>query len=95
MYEILQRTHAKKYFDNTLATEAEEKIWIPRKTPFKTGTADETLDFPEMSSQAVSYLAGILDKVGKLTLKNVKEEPNVLEFKVNLDIFLEHHIEAL
>ena len=32
--------------------------------------------------QAVSYLAEMLDKVGKLTLEYVKEEPNVHKFKV-------------
>ena len=94
--EILQRMHAQKDVDNTLATEAEEKGWMRRKTPFKTVTADKILDFPEMSerdltifftgsyqfSQVVSYLAEILDKDGKLTLDYVKEEPNVLKFKV-------------
>ena len=42
---------AQKDVDNTLATEAEEKGLIRRKTPFKTVTADEILDFPEMSER--------------------------------------------
>ena len=33
-------------------------------------------------SQAVSYLAEMLDKDVKLTVEYVKEEPNVLKFKV-------------
>ena len=32
--------------------------------------------------QAVSYLAEMLDKNGKLTLEYIKEEPNVLKFKL-------------
>ena len=96
-YEILQRMHAQKDVENTLATEAKEKGWIRRKNPFIIVTADKIFDFPEMSerdltifftgsyrlSQTVSYLAEILDKYGKLTLEYVKEEPNVLEFKVH------------
>ena len=88
--------HSQKNIESTLATEAEEKGWIHRKTPFKTVTVHEILDFPEMSkrdltifftgsyqlSQAVSYLSEMLDKDGKLTLEYVKEELNVLKFKV-------------
>ena len=93
---MLQRMHAQIDVDNTLATEAEEEGWICSKTPFKTVTADDILDFPEMSerdltiffagsfqlSQDVSYLAEMLDRDGKLTLEYIKEEPNVLKFKV-------------
>ena len=50
-YEISQRMHAQKDVDNTLATEAEERGWIRRKTPFKTVTADEILDNLEMSER--------------------------------------------
>ena len=88
--------HAQKDVDYTITTEAEKKGWIRRKTPFKTVTLDEILDFPEISerdltifftgsyqlSQAVSYLAEILNKDGKLSLEYVKEVPNVLKFKV-------------
>ena len=95
-YEILPNMHAQEDVDNTVATEAEEKGCILRKTPFKTVTADEILNFPEMSkrhliifstgsyqlSQGLSYLVEKLDKDGKLTLKDVKEESNVLKFKV-------------
>ena len=38
-YKILQRMHTQKDVNNTLATEAEEKVWIRRKTPLKTVTA--------------------------------------------------------
>ena len=43
--------HAQKEVDNILATEAEEKGWARRKTPFKTVTGDEILDFPEVSER--------------------------------------------
>ena len=72
--------HAQKDVDNTR-----------RKTPFKPVIADGILDFPEISerylmtfftgsyqlSLAVSYLAEMLDRDGKLTLEYVKEELNV------------------
>ena len=88
--------HAQKDVDNKPAIEAEEKRWIRRKSSFKTVTPDEILYFPEMSerdltmfftasyqlSRAVSYLAEMLNKDGKLTLEYVKEKPNVLKFKV-------------
>lgn len=94
--EILQRMQFQKNIQNTLATEAEEKGWIRRKIPFKAITSDEILDFPEMTerdlmifftgsyqlSQAVSYLAEMIDTDGKLTFEYVKEESTVLKFKV-------------
>ena len=85
-YEILQRMHAQKDVDNTLATEAEVEGWIRRKTPFKTVTADEILDLPEISERDLTiFFAGsfqLSKAVFKLTLEYVKEEPNVLEFRV-------------
>lgn len=48
--EILERIHAQKNVQNTLATEAEEKGWIHRKLPFKTVTS-EILDFPKMTQR--------------------------------------------
>ena len=76
------------------------------KLPFKTVTADEILDFPEMSeryltifytasyqlSEAISYLAEMFDKDAKLTLEYVKKNPIYLSSKYNPDTFLEHHI---
>ena len=56
-YEILQRLHAQKDVNNTLATEAEEKGSIRRKTPFKTVTADKILDFPEMSERDLTIFS--------------------------------------
>lgn len=103
--EILERMHARKDVQNTLATEVEEKGWIRRKTPFQAVTSEEILDFPEMTerdlvvfftgsyqlSQAVSYLAEMLDKDGKLVVEYAKEETD----EMNLDTFLEHHTDVL
>ena len=50
-YEILQRKHGQKDVNNALAFRVKDKGWILRKTPFKTVTADETLDFPEISER--------------------------------------------
>lgn len=88
--------HARKDVQNTLATEVEEKERSRRKTPFQAVTSEEILDFPEMTerdlvvfftgsyqlSQAVSYLAEMLDKDGKLVVEYAKEETDVLKFKV-------------
>ena len=88
--------HARKDMQNTLAPEAEKKGWIRRKTPLQAVTSEEILDFPEMTerdlvvfftgsyqfSQAVSYLAEMLDKDGKLVVECAKEETNLLKFKV-------------
>lgn len=94
--EIVQRMHDQKETENTLAIEAEEKGWFCRKLLFQSMTSDDLLDFPEMSerdlkilftglyqlSQAVSYLAEMIDTNGKLNIEHVKNEKNVLKLKV-------------
>ncbi|KYN04658.1 hypothetical protein ALC62_04469 [Cyphomyrmex costatus] len=94
--EIVQRMHNQKDAENTLAIEAEEKGWFRRKLIFKNITGNDLLDFPEMTekdmkifftgsyqlSQAVSYLAKMVDKNGKLNIEYVKDEKNVLKLKV-------------
>jgi len=66
------------------------------KATFQSVTADDILDFPEMTekdlkilftdsyqlSQAVSYLAEMVDKDGKLKLEYVKAQSNILKLKV-------------
>lgn len=94
--DILAMMHSKKNVSNKLAIEAEEKGWFRRKTLFKPITSDEVPDFPEMTerqlitfftgsyqlSQAVSYLAEMVDDDGKLNMEYAREEPNVLKVKV-------------
>ena len=74
--------HNKKDVQNTLATEIGENGWLRRMLPFKSVTSDEILNSPEMTerdlkilftdsnepSQAVSYLAEIMDKDEKLKI---------------------------
>ena len=93
--DILQRMHSQRNVQNTLATEVEEKGWLRRKLPFKSVTSDDILDFPEMTerdlkilftgtyqlSQAVSYLAEMVDKDDKLKIECVKDESNVLKIR--------------
>lgn len=88
--------HSQKHVENTLATEAEEKECFRRKLPFKSITSNDLLDFPEMTerdlkicftgsyqlSQAVSYLAEMVDKDGKLTIEYVKDDKDVIKIKV-------------
>ena len=90
-----------KEVQNTLATEAQENDWLRRKLPFKSVESDEILDSPEMTErnlkilftgsyqlrQAVSYLAEMMDKDGKLKIQCVKDQSNVLKFNVP-----SHHI---
>ncbi|XP_011873641.1 PREDICTED: uncharacterized protein LOC105565230, partial [Vollenhovia emeryi] len=80
--KIVQRMKDQKDIQNTLATEIEEKGWLRRKVCFKRVTSNDILDFPEMStndlkilftgsyqlSQAVSYLAEMVDKDGEINL---------------------------
>jgi len=94
--EIVQRMHDQKDMENTLAVEAEEKGWFRRKLLFQSITTNDLLDFPEMTerdmkvlftgsyqlSQAVSYLAEMVDKNGRLNVEYVKDETNVLKLKV-------------
>ena len=94
--EILDRMHRQKLVQNTLAIEVEENGWLRRKLPFTQVTSDDILDFPEMTkqdlnilftglyqlSQAVSYLAEMVDKDGKINIEYVKDGTNVLKVKV-------------
>ncbi|XP_011251810.2 uncharacterized protein LOC105248620 [Camponotus floridanus] len=94
--DILQRMHSQKDVQNTLADEVEENGWLRRKLPFKSVTSDDILDFPEMTErdlkilftgsyqlgQAISYLAEMVDKDGKLKIEYVKDQSNVLKLKV-------------
>lgn len=95
--EILERMHSRKNLENTLADEVEAKGWMRRKLPFQSITSNDLLDFPEMTekelkilftgtyrlSQAISYLAEMMDKDGKLNMEFVKDDKNVLKFKVS------------
>jgi len=94
--DILERMRTRRDIENSLAIEAEEKGWLRKKIIFQNISSDDILDFPEMTerdlkilftgsyqlSQAISYLAEMVDKDGKVNLQFVKDEMNVLKLQV-------------
>uniref|UniRef100_A0A1B6C7B2 Uncharacterized protein n=1 Tax=Clastoptera arizonana TaxID=38151 RepID=A0A1B6C7B2_9HEMI len=84
----------KKDQDNTLASEVESNHWARRKVPFAIITSDS--DFPELTeqelkilftgsyqmSQAVSYLAEMMDENEKITFHYLKITPNIIKLDV-------------
>ena len=64
--------HDQKDVENTLATEAEEKGWIRRKTPFKTVTSNEILDFPDMTEKDLKIFSR--DPISFLKLYLIKQK---------------------
>lgn len=95
-YEILERMKARRHIENSLADEFEEKGWLRKKIMFQSLSSNDLLDFPEMTekdlkilftgsyqlSQAVSYLAEMVDKDEKVNLQFVKDQTNVLKLQV-------------
>ncbi|XP_044578872.1 uncharacterized protein LOC123261347 [Cotesia glomerata] len=94
--KIIAAMNSKKYQDNTLASEVETNRWARRKVPFATITSDMLTDFPELTeqelkilftgsyqmSQAVSYLAEMMDENGTIILYYLKITPNIIKFEV-------------
>ena len=93
---MVERMHTQKSIENTLAIEAVKEGWFRKKLSFQSITPEDLLDFPEVTkrdlkilftgsyqlSQAVSYLAEMVNKEGTLNTENVKDEKNVLKLKV-------------
>ncbi|KYN27960.1 hypothetical protein ALC57_02637 [Trachymyrmex cornetzi] len=87
---------AKRDIENSLATEADEKGWWRKKLMFQSISSNDILDFPEITerdlnilftgsyqlSQAVSYLAEMVDKDDKVNLQFLKDQTNVLKLQV-------------
>ncbi|GAB1860852.1 SWIM-type domain-containing protein [Camponotus japonicus] len=94
--EIIKRMRVRKAVENTLAAEAEEKGWLRKKLVFQSISSEDILDFPDMTitdltilftgtyqlSQAVSYLAEMIDTDGQVKVQYVKEQSNVLKLQV-------------
>ncbi|XP_015125200.1 uncharacterized protein LOC107046987 [Diachasma alloeum] len=91
--EVLERMKSRRTFENSLAEEAETQRWNRRKTQFQKLTSADLLDFPELTerelkilftgsyqlSQAVSYLAEMMDEDGHIPLsysKKLEKETN-------------------
>lgn len=95
--EIIERMRLRKAVENTLVTEVEEKGWLRKKVVFQSISSEDILDFPEMTirdltilftgtyqlSQAVSYLAEMVDKDDQIKVQYVKEQSNVLKLQVS------------
>ncbi|EZA54576.1 hypothetical protein X777_05697 [Ooceraea biroi] len=93
--EIIEKMRVSKDIENTLAAEAEEKGWLRKKLIFQSISSDMS-NFPEMTikdltilftetyqlSQAVSYLAEMIDKDGQIKVQYIKEQSDVLKLQV-------------
>lgn len=87
---------SRKDQDNTLANEVETSRWARRKVPFANIKPEDLLDFPEMTetdlkilftgsyqfSQAISYLAEMMDEDNNINIQYVKTNGNILKTQV-------------
>ncbi|XP_043287510.1 uncharacterized protein [Venturia canescens] len=94
--EVVSLMKSRKDQDNSLANEVEISRWARRKVPFTSIKSDDLLDFPEMTekglkilftgsyqfSQAVSYLAEIMDDNNNINLRYVKTNEKILKIEV-------------
>lgn len=90
---IFERMSIKKCDHNVLATIVEEKGLLRKKLPFQSISANDVLDFPQLTEydmkliftgtyqygQAISYLAEVLDDTGNLNMAYVKDHTNILK----------------
>jgi len=88
--EIIQQMKSRRNVENSLAEEVEAQHWNRRKTQFQQLTSADLLDFPELTerdlkilftgsyqlSQAVSYLAEMMDQSGNIILYYLKASEN-------------------
>ncbi|XP_058809857.1 uncharacterized protein LOC131675049 [Phymastichus coffea] len=93
---IIERINETKNLKNTLAEFVEENNWNRKTTPFSTVSSNDLLDFPELTidelqilftgtyqlSQAVCYLAEMMDENGSVSLKSSKVETGIIRFEV-------------
>ena len=97
IYEkVMEQILLKRNVNNSLAIEAEIKRSSRRKLPFQKLSSTELMDFPEMTendlmvlftgsyqlSQAVSYLAEIMDHNGIINANILKENKSIVKFEV-------------
>ncbi|XP_043264042.1 uncharacterized protein LOC122404178 [Colletes gigas] len=94
--DIIAQMKEKKNQENSLSEEIEKHGWSRKKLIFSDISTSDIFDFPEMTendlhilftgsyqfSQAISYLAEILNADGSITAKYVKERSNILKLSV-------------
>lgn len=94
--KIIDRMKSLKDTENTLAIEVEEKGWLRKKIVFQCLNSHDLSDFPQLDetqlkllftgsyqySQAIAYLAEILDADDTLNIDFVKDQSNILKLHV-------------
>lgn len=94
--EIINRMSSTNDNINSLAEEVESNNWNRKTVPFQTMSSKEILDFPKMTlddlkifftgtyqlSQAVSYLAELLEEDGSFQVNMLKINPQIVRFEV-------------
>ena len=94
--EIVERMSSQNIAENSLSVEVENQHWNRRKIPFNQLSSNDLLDFPEMTekdlkilftgsyqlSQAISYLAELMDEENTINLRCLKERNNIIKFEV-------------
>ncbi|XP_008553228.3 uncharacterized protein LOC103575255 [Microplitis demolitor] len=93
---IVQYMKSRMDIENTLSQEVQSQHWNRKKNTLKCLTASELLDFPRLTedqlkilftgsyqfSQAISYLAEIMDDQNNLSVQYVKSAPNFIKAEV-------------
>lgn len=93
---IAARMKARNFDVNELDEEISKDNLNRKSAPIKSITSSDLLDFPRLEveelillftgtyqlARAVSYLGEILDEKGHLTLKFLKDRPNIVRFEV-------------
>ncbi|KMQ87194.1 protein disulfide-isomerase a6-like protein [Lasius niger] len=94
--EVVDQMNDRNDIENTLAEEVENNNWSRKTVPFQKITSEDLIDFPEMSerelkifftgtyqlSQAISYLAEMLDDNNNIRLSFLKENTNIVKLEV-------------
>ena len=94
--EIVRIMKHQLHVENTLVNEAEEKGWFRKKLRFESSSSKDLIDFPELTekdlkilfsdsyrlSQAVSYLAKMMNDNGSINLQFVKEQANISKIQI-------------
>jgi hypothetical protein len=95
-FEVLGRMKEMKSVPNSLGDEVRANNWQAVRRPWIEVNSDSVLDFPELNeadlknlftgtyqlSQALSYLAEMIDDDGKLTLKYHRDDSHILKVQV-------------
>lgn len=94
--EIFNQMVTRNANENSLALQVENKGWVRKKVPFQTLNSTDISDFPQMTerdltifftgsyqvSQAVSYLAEIMDRNDHIQVLCLKVQAHILKMSV-------------